>query len=109
LPIAQGVIIVLQSLVVHRVTRLSFLSGRRSRRCMDTRLQPRGRRPPSSGIQRRLHYEGERDSRCIEYNRFLGPSSPPPQEVLVIPEQERVLFQSHAGVAAGARAPEAEV
>ena len=32
-----------------------------------------------------------------------------PQEVLVIPEQERVMFQSHAGVAAGARAPEAEV
>jgi hypothetical protein len=31
------------------------------------------------------------------------------QDVLVIPEQERVMFQSHAGVAAGARAPEAEV
>lgn len=99
---------ILPALVLHCVTRLSFLSGWRSRRGMDTRLQPRGRRPPSSGIQRRLHYEGERSSQCT-YNRSLYPCSPPPQEVLVIPEQERVLFQSHAGVAAGARAPEAEV
>ena len=38
-----------------------------------------------------------------------SPHPCPQQDILVIPEQERVLFQSHAGVAAGARAPEAEV